>query len=804
MKLAEEVEIGNIGGESGVASEATLRKLVASMEKMARAQGAQTQNQAKKAQEAYNKSVKESTSDVKDNSDAFESNTSAVKSATRALGSLAGGALSGLMAGIGAVTGSATGLATELVAGGDRLADFAQHVPLVGGVLAGFAGMLDRSIDSLRAFSDVGISFNNSLEEMIKTQLNGSMSFETFQQSIMNNLPAINILGTSMSNGAKEFTRLTTSLRTGRLGQELLNMGFSMEGINNGMGQYVMSLARTGRLDRGNTDALIEGTSRYLKEVDALAKLTGMQRDEAAALMAQQNTDAQLRAIEEEIRNRKGNVEAFKSQTALLETLSPDLKAALVGLMDGIPDEGTFGAELDALTGGAARSIMQSVREGTASTEEFYNMIRTIPNHIEGLFNVEQLGGLKNADRNIYDMVSSMGGLIAMQDKNLDEILKEQGARDGSTSALYQFRQAITRVRNEVLLPLVEKFFPAFNKFMDNTFSDDQIQTYLNNFSTFMDEFKEDPKGKIIEIFKKAKDAISDVIFGYTDENGQAVAGIFETLPQTISNAFDTVFNNPTVREGITNGFDSLIKLMETHFINSYLVRKLLGLEREDVGSRTLDDEGAGALTDDDAAAINLATLAEQFAGGQRDYQQGQALKMQEGLLSGVLGEELANYFRQQAEQNQNSVLRAVRTEGVEMMSEIGRIGDKIQDGTATETEKLMLGRALVALRDSGYFLPDEERAIGTLAATGKLVEPKTTYAKIHQGERVLNPQEAQDYNSLLTDDQSGATINQEGVINAINQLNITMAQAAAMLSSIERNSKRQITAFESSGSAVY
>ena len=803
MKLADEVEISNIGGESGVASEATLRKLVASMEKMARAQGSPTVGQAQKAQEAYKKSVKESTDDVKSNSDAFEDNTSAVRSATRALGSLAGGALSGLMAGIGAVTGSATGLATELVMGGDRLADFAQHVPLVGGVLASFAGMLDRSIDSLRAFSDVGISFNNSLEDMIKTQLNGSMSFETFQQSLMNNLPAINILGTSMSNGAKEFTRLTTSLRTGRLGQELLNMGFSMEGINDGMGQYVMSLARTGRLDRGNTDALIEGTSRYLKEVDALAKLTGMQREEAAALMAQQNTDAQLRAIEAEIAERGGNVEAFKAQTALLETLSPDLRAALVGLMDGIPDEGTFGAELDALTGGAARRIMESVRNQTASTEDFYNMIRTIPGHIEGLFNVEQLGGLKNVDGQMYDMVSSMGGLIAMQDKSLDEILAEQGARDGSTNALLQFRQSITRIRNEVLLPLVERFFPAFNRFMDNTFSDEQIQTYLNNFSTFMDEFKEDPKGKIIEIFTKAKDAMTDVMFGYTDENGQAVAGLFETLPTIIGDAFTAITTNETVVNGVRDAWAGLIRLMEDHFVNSALVRTVLGIEREDVGTRTLDTEGASALTDDDAGAENLATLAEQFAGGQRDYRQGMDLKMQEGLLSGILGTELANYFRQQAEANQGSFLRAVRTEGVEMMAEIGRIGDKIQEGTATEEERLMLGQALVALRDSGYFLPDEERSLGTLAATGRLVEPKTTYAKIHQGERVLNPEEASNYNNL-TSAQSSATINQEGVISAINQLNITMAQAAAMLSSIERNSKRQITAFESSGSAVY
>jgi hypothetical protein len=52
-----------------------------------------------------------------------------------------------------------------------------------------------------------------------------------------------------------------------------------------------------------------------------------------------------------------------------------------------------------------------------------------------------------------------------------------------------------------------------------------------------------------------------------------------------------------------------------------------------------------------------------------------------------------------------------------------------------------------------------------------------------------------------LTTNNNGATINQEGVINAINQLNTTMSNTASILMSIEKNSKKQISALGSVGS---
>lgn len=70
---------------------------------------------------------------------------------------------------------------------------------------------------------------------------------------------------------------------------------------------------------------------------------------------------------------------------------------------------------------------------------------------------------------------------------------------------------------------------------------------------------------------------------------------------------------------------------------------------------------------------------------------------------------------------------------------------------------------------------PDIERRIGTLRATGFPSEPKDTVAKIHQGERVLNPSETAAFNNQAQ--------NQSDMIKKLDQLNNTMSTVASLMS---------------------
>jgi hypothetical protein len=65
-------------------------------------------------------------------------------------------------------------------------------------------------------------------------------------------------------------------------------------------------------------------------------------------------------------------------------------------------------------------------------------------------------------------------------------------------------------------------------------------------------------------------------------------------------------------------------------------------------------------------------------------------------------------------------------------------------------------------------------RIVGTLQATGQPMEPKDTVAQIHQGERVLNPQETREYNTQ-------AEI-QRDMLHKLDQLNNTMMTVASLI----------------------
>jgi hypothetical protein len=75
-----------------------------------------------------------------------------------------------------------------------------------------------------------------------------------------------------------------------------------------------------------------------------------------------------------------------------------------------------------------------------------------------------------------------------------------------------------------------------------------------------------------------------------------------------------------------------------------------------------------------------------------------------------------------------------------------------------------------------------QSRSLGTLGATGYKFEPEDTVAKLHKGERVLNPQEASEYNR-----NSNQTIPNE----KLDQLNNTMMQVVALLAQGNQISER-------------
>jgi len=301
------VEIENVGGD-GVASEATLLLLVKAMEKLAKGQGTDAKK-AKDAVEKYHKEMKSGVKVINDNRKALEENTDAVEEATDATSRLGKGLLGLAVSGISALAGGIVGLGKELAFGGNQLSDFTRHIPVVGNLLGPFAAMLDNSVESFRSLSASGASFNNSITQMRYAAATTELSLDEFQSFVSNNAQSLRLLGGTVTEGVNRFTSINRALKQNTaLYDNLLNMGFTVQEINDGLADYTSLQSRLGFLEGQSANQLAAGTANYLKDLDALAKITGRQRDEIAQSMEQNAADASFRAIaRSSIRSRQSS-----------------------------------------------------------------------------------------------------------------------------------------------------------------------------------------------------------------------------------------------------------------------------------------------------------------------------------------------------------------------------------------------------------------------------------------------------------------------------------------------------------------
>ena len=144
--MAEEVDIGNVGGQNGVASEATLARLTASIEAMAKKAGIDPKAEAAKLQKLHNEAVNSCITTFDNSKTAQEDNTKATGKATESTNKFARAIGGAMMGAVGAAVGSIKGFGNELLQGGDSFSDFTKHLPIVGTILGPLETMIDNSL----------------------------------------------------------------------------------------------------------------------------------------------------------------------------------------------------------------------------------------------------------------------------------------------------------------------------------------------------------------------------------------------------------------------------------------------------------------------------------------------------------------------------------------------------------------------------------------------------------------------------------------------------------------------------------
>lgn len=404
--MAEEVT-GNLGGEeiilNNAATETTLQQLVNSIgllsAKLGGSKGGQTQAQIEREMKRFyqqmvagNKAISEMTDaerkalvKKKSNTKATEVNTEAVNKNSTAMSSV--GKAAGIVAKVfGMLKAVVTGVAGTLdnVAGmGNSMGGAARSfsaIPGVGRELAlifgASADASSRLYETFLSGAQVGANFNGSMVEMTKFATGAGVSLEQFSEIIRTQGSNLRFLGEGTAEGSKRLMRLAKDIRQpGGVGESLARLGFSTQDIIEGISEF-NSIAVRGSKERSLTDAqLIRGTAIYLKNLDAIAKVTGKQREEIEKENEDRMRDAQFRAILSRM-----DPEAGMQLMNMLARMEPQFAKAMTHIIAKNGLAGEEAANLAIVNSRAAEatvSFANKIHRGETITDEAFNKLES-------------------------------------------------------------------------------------------------------------------------------------------------------------------------------------------------------------------------------------------------------------------------------------------------------------------------------------------------------------------------------------------------------------------------------------------
>ena len=489
--MAEEVEIGNVGG-NGVASEVTLQRLISVTEAMAKKAGIDPKDVNKKLT-ALSKATGDNIVVSTKNRDAIKTNSKAVTASTNALkklSSVAGGALLGAFA---SVARSGTEMAKAFVAGEKSLTAFAGQLPLIGSQLGILTGLFDESFAAFQNVATSGAAFNNSLVELRNSAATARLGLDEFVGFVSANTDKLAAFGGTATQGAKMVARMTAS--NSKMVDSMMNMGFTFEEINEAMldFQYLTRAGNRGKRLEGEELKRTAGVAgEYAKHLTTLAKLTGKEAKAAEAEIQQKMQDV---AFQRKLATMSAEEQA-KVNMAMQQAQAAGGKAAVDALaaeflnMPPVTEEArlytaTMGTQMGILTQSLNTAQDKSISVADMSTQilqdnvalmeanktsadEFGTLLDAAAVGVDGQLSTIA-GFFNDASLKYTDYLNTTGDLDkARALQAAKDAQAEADRRHDSTQTMAEFTASLatlqTAFQTEVVTPLMEAIGPALRE----------------------------------------------------------------------------------------------------------------------------------------------------------------------------------------------------------------------------------------------------------------------------------------------------------------------------------------------------
>lgn len=316
-----------------------------------------------------------------------------------------------------------------------------ESFPFVGKAVNEFGKSIDFNVDVFKALASLGADFNQSLVNLRIGSRNTLLPLMEFVDLIKENSSNLALLYGTVNTGTSRISDLSREIRANLIPQ-FASFGVTTDELNEYLGTYLALQRVQGRQEYLSTATSTEALRSYTSELDKVAKLTGIQRQELDKAVRAQQADAVLQSYLAGLAPaRETEVRTF---IAGLKALSPELGSAVSNLVaTGFPLS-QFEQNLVALNPGLMDSAL-AFREGTLSSEEFNNRLRTIANSTQR-FDAGLIRGSEAVNASVTAFLPLKGTVT-----NFATLLNEQTkAQGGATGQVIELQESFRRFKSNI------------------------------------------------------------------------------------------------------------------------------------------------------------------------------------------------------------------------------------------------------------------------------------------------------------------------------------------------------------------
>ena len=383
-----------------------------------------------------------------------------------------GGAFSSLNGAIDIATKALGGIVGAIPVIGGAAKEFAQGVGEAAKFVMNQLDDLAKNYNALGESGALAADGINGVQRQFKQM--GLTSLPTFNKAISQNTQGMVALGGSMAQGAEEFSKIAGKMTEADVAGQFVKLGISIDGIGETTGKYVGALGRYG-LTQGKTyEQLAASTQEYIKEVDAIARITGNTRKQQEEEQQKSQVNVSFRAKIADMID-KGQIEEATKLKTYVEGLTGPMAEAARAYATGIPmtkDQ----ALANQLSGDAIRQNTQAVMRGkdvaTAVNDTNKGMAEGAKRYRTQLIYAAE--GMGNAGLQALDAEALMRKQQELVASGIDPVAAEKQARDelmAAKGATGSFAEAQTKVAGaskdlqELSFNLVKNVVPAVDAF---------------------------------------------------------------------------------------------------------------------------------------------------------------------------------------------------------------------------------------------------------------------------------------------------------------------------------------------------